>query len=210
MEQIYFNYNIKPGLSLDDFFVGKSNVNAFDILLKNKSVEKNFFLLGPNKSGKTHLGSIWADHFKAINFNNNLDQILKNKKNVFIDDIFNHLNEESIFHIINHCNSYNLKILVTSNLSLNDYNFILRDVSSRLKTFSSITIDLPDDELLVNLMTKLLHDKQIIIKNPEIFQFIIKRVDRSYEKIFILINKIDKLLLKKNKQLTIPLIKELI
>jgi len=81
---------------------------------------------------------------------------------------------------------------------------------SRLKTFINIKIDLPDDELLINFMIKLFHDKQIIVKNPEIFNFIINRVQRSYEKIFNLINKIDKLLLKENKQLTIPLIKKLI
>ena len=62
----------------------------------------------------------------------------------------------------------------------------------------------------MNLMIKLFNDKQIIVKNPEIFNYIIKRVDRSYEKVFILISKIDKLLFEKNKQLTIPLIKELI
>ena len=122
----------------------------------------------------------------------------------------NNINEEDIFHIINHCSSINCNILITSNMNLNEYTFQLKDLSSRLKTFININIDLPDDELLVNLMTKLFHDKQIIVKNPEIFHYIIKRVDRSYEKIFHLIDKIDNLLMKKNKQLTIPIIKELI
>ena len=102
------------------------------------------------------------------------------------------------------------KILVTSSIKLNEHIFKLKDLSSRLKTFINVNIDLPDDELLVNLMTKLFHDKQIIVKNPEIFHYIIKRVHRSYEKIFDLIDKIDNLLMKKNKQLTIPIIKELI
>ena len=71
-------------------------------------------------------------------------------------------------------------------------------------------IDLPDDELLMNLMLKLFKDKQIIIKNPEIFNYILRRVQRSYEKIFLLIEKIDRLSLEQKRQLTIPLIKELI
>ena len=50
----------------------------------------------------------------------------------------------------------------------------------------------------------------ISFKNPEIFNYIVKRVNRSYDNVFKLINNIDKLLLTKNKQLTIPLIKELI
>ena len=102
------------------------------------------------------------------------------------------------------------QLTITSSIKLNEHIFQLKDLSSRLKTFINVNIDLPDDELLVNLMTKLFHDKQIIVKNPEIYHYIIKRVHRSYEKIFNLIDKIDKLLMKKNKQLTIPLIKELI
>ena len=212
MEQTYFNYKFKPNLNIDDFFIGKSNINAFNSLIKEviKNKTKTFILIGPNKSGKTHLSSIWKSKFNAISYNNNLKDIIKIKSDVLIDDLNLRFKEEDIFHIINHCSLNNLKILITSNLELNDIRFTLTDLSSRLKTFPVIRIDLPDDEILVNLMVKLFHDKQIIIKNPEILNYIIRRVDRSYEKIFILIDKIDKLLLKKNKQLTIPLIKELI
>ena len=62
----------------------------------------------------------------------------------------------------------------------------------------------------MNLMIKLFKDKQIIIQHPEILNFILKRVHRSYEKIFLLIEKIDRLSLEQKRQLTIPLIKELI
>jgi len=103
-----------------------------------------------------------------------------------------------------------LKILITSNQKLNNYNFSLKDLSSRLKIFDSASIDLPDDKLLMNLMIKLLSDKQIIIKNADIFHYILKRVHRSYEKVFLLIENIDKLSLEKKRQLTIPLIKDLI
>ena len=66
------------------------------------------------------------------------------------------------------------------------------------------------EQIIHDINNKVIYDKQIIVKNPEIFHYIIKRVDRSYEKIFHLIDKIDNLLMKKNKQLTIPIIKELI
>ena len=209
MEQSFFNYNLRPNFSINDYFVGKSNIEAYNLLVNNKNIN-NLFLVGPSKSGKTHLAFIWQKKFNAIIYNNNIKQILENTSNVIVDNIFSNINEEEIFHIINHCSSVNCKILVTSNIKLNEYIFKLKDLSSRLKTFININIDLPDDELLINLMTKLFHDKQIIVKNPEIFHYIIKRVHRSYEKIFHLIDKIDNLLMKKNKQFTIPLIKELI
>ena len=209
MEQSFFNYNLRPNFSISDYFVGTSNIEAYNLLINTQNIN-NLFLVGPSKSGKTHLAFIWQKKFNAIIYDNNIKQILENTSNVIVDNIFDNINEEEIFHIINHCSSVNSKILVTSNIKLNEYTFQLKDLSSRLKTFININIDLPDDELLINLMTKLFHDKQIIVKNPEIFHYIIKRVHRSYDKIFHLIDKIDKLLMKKNKQLTIPIIKELI
>ena len=209
MEQSFFNYNLRPNFSISDYFVGTSNIEAYNLLINTQNIN-NLFLIGPSKSGKTHLAFIWQKKFNAIIYDNNIKQILENTSNVIVDNIFDNINEEEIFHIINHCSASNCKILVTSNIKLNEYNFRLKDLSSRLKTFINVKINLPDDELLVNLMTKLFHDKQIIIKNPEIFHYIIKRVHRSYEKVFQLIDKIDNLLMKKNKQLTIPIIKELI
>jgi len=209
MEQKHFNYNLNTHLSIDDYFIGDSNKDSYYHLINN-NFSKNFFLNGPNKSGKSHLGLIWKKKYNAISYENNLNEILDNKSNVLIDNFFKNTNEENIFHTINHCNLNNLNILIISSIPLFDYKFQLKDLSSRLKTFINIKINLPDDQLLINLMVKLFNDKQIIVKNPEIFNYIIKRVDRSYEKVFILINKIDNLLFEKNKQLTIPLIKELI
>ena len=210
MKQAYFNYNLYPSLSLDNFFVGNSNSDAFDLLLKDKSKPNKILLVGPNKSGKSHLSSIWKDKYNALLYKNNLNEIIEKKQNILIDNLFYRLNEEDIFHLINHSHFFHLKILITSTEEINNFNFNLDDLSSRLKTFFNIKINLPDDELLINLMIKLFHDKQIIIKNPEILNYIIKRVNRSYEKIYKLIDQIDKLLLQKNKQLTIPIIKELI
>ena len=210
MEQKHFNYKLKPNLAIDDYFVGNSNKKSFNILIQNNYKNNNFYLYGPNKSGKTHLGLIWKKKFDALIYNNNLDEIINYKRNIFIDDIFKNIIEEDIFHLINHCNLNKLNLLVTSSISLNEYIFQFKDLSSRLKTFINITIDLPDDELLMNLILKLFTDKQIIIKNPEIINYILRRVDRSYEKIFLFIEKIDKFSLIKKRQLTIPLIKELI
>ena len=59
-------------------------------------------------------------------------------------------------------------------------------------------------------MVKLFSDKQIIIKNKEIFDFVFKRLTRTYLDIYIFVEKLDRLSLEKKRQLTIPLIKEII
>ena len=80
----------------------------------------------------------------------------------------------------------------------------------RLKIFNYVNINKPDDEILINILTKLLMEKQFIIKNKDIFEFLLKRVNRTYEDIYELVNKMNKLSLEKKRQLTIPLIRELI
>ena len=210
MEQSYFNYNLKPGLAIDDFFVSTSNKKAYSFILNNKIDNKKILLIGPNKSGKTHLGKIWQKNNNAIFYENNFEIILNYKKNIFIDDFFKNINEEQIFHLINHCSINKLTILLTSNKELFEHNFLLKDLVSRLKTFNLLRINLPDDDLIINLIIKLLHDKQIIIKNEEIFHYILKRIERSYKDIFLLIENIDKLSLEKKRELTIPLIKKLL
>ena len=210
MEQSYFNYNLKPGLAIDDFFVSTSNKKAYSFVLNKKIDNKKILLIGPNKSGKTHLGKIWQKNNNAVSYENNFEIILNYKKNIFIDDFLKNINEEKIFHLINHCSINKLTILLTSNKEVFEHNFLLKDLVSRLKTFNLLRINLPDDDLIINLIIKLLHDKQIIIKNKEIFHYILKRIERSYEEIFLLIENIDKLSLEKKRELTIPLIKKLL
>ena len=210
MEQSYFNYNLKPGLAIDDFFVSTSNKKAYNFILNKKIDNQKILLIGPNKSGKTHLGKIWQKNNNAVSYENNFEIILNYKKNIFIDDFLKNINEEQIFHLINHCSINKLTILLTSNKEVFEHNFLLKDLVSRLKTFNLLRIDLPDDDLIINLIIKLLHDKQIIIKNEEIFHYILKRIERSYAEIFLLIENIDKLSLEKKRELTIPLIKKLL
>ena len=208
-KQNFFNYYLKEIKDSSNFFVNKTNQDTHDIIVKSKSVN-NIFLNAPNKSGKSHLVNIWNKNNNAILYCYNLREIIDAKQNVAIDDLFKNIIEEDIFHIINHCKQENLKILITSNLSLNDYSFKLKDLKSRLKTFYHVSISNPDDEMIKIILTKLLLEKQFIIKNPEIFEYLVNRIERSYQSIYNLVDKLDKLSLEKKRQLTIPLIKEII
>ena len=207
--QDYFNYNLKEIKDSSNFFVNSTNSDSYKIIINNNMI-KNIFLKAPNKSGKSHLINMWVKNNQAILYKNNLKEILYSKKNVAIDNLFLTLIEEDIFHIINHCKNENLKIFITSNLNINQYNFKLTDLKSRLKTFYHVSILNPDDEMVKIILTKLLHEKQFIIKNPEIFEFLVKRIERSYQSIYNIVKKLDKFSLQNKRQLTIPLIKEIL
>ena len=135
---------------------------------------------------------------------------MNQNKNIFYDDLFSNLNEEYLFHLINHCFNNNLKIIICTEKSLSEYNFKINDLSSSLKSFHFVEINNPDDQLLNNLLMKLFYDKQIIINNNEVFSFITKRINRTYLDVYKFVEKIDELSLEKKRELTIPLIKKLL
>jgi len=208
-KQFFFNFKSNSELDINSFFVNSTNKEAYTLVTNNKFIG-NIILVGPKKSGKTHLANIWRNNNNALVYNNNIDKIITQNKNVLIDDLFINLEEEKLFHMINHCISNKLNILVTSEIDLFEYNFKLEDLSSRLKIFHYASINKPDDEIIINFLTKLLTEKQFIIKNNDIFEFLLNRVKRTYEDVYELVNKMDKLSLEKKRQLTIPLIRELI
>ncbi len=206
--QTIFNYYFSDEID-GDFFVNDTNQAAFQNIDDN-SFNQNILLFAPKKSGKTYLIYKWLKKNNAILYKNNFNEIIKLKKNVAIDDILDNKSEEKLFHIINHCRSYNLKILATTSTNLIEHKFDLADLYSRLRSFYYLKINLPDDEMCKILLTKFFYKKQIIVKNKEIFEFIFNRVSRSYCDIYEFVEKIDKLSLEKKRQLTIPLIKEIL
>ena len=207
IEQKSFNYKFNNNQYEHNFFVNRTNFYAFNYLINNDS--KFSFLYGPQKSGKSYLAQIWLKKNNAIQFKNNYEKLLDYKNNILIDDFYI-FDEEKVFYIVNSCILNNLKILITSNNKINEINFKYKDLSSRLKTFSNLEINQPNDEMLLAILTKLLMDKQFIINSNDIFQYILRRVDRSYQGINAIVDKLDILSLEKKRQLTIPLIKEIL
>lgn len=211
IEQKIFNFTLKKNNEIDDFIVSESNNIAYKLLINKNSIDKYICLKGPAKSGKTYLGLLWQKINNAIIYKkNDYDIILNQKNNIFYDNLTVNLNEENLFHLINHCYNNNLKILITSNIFPSEYEFKIKDLSSRIKSFHLVEIQDPDDELLNNLLLKLFYDRQIIIKNNEIFFYITKRINRTYKDLYNFVEKIDRLSLSEKRQLTIPLIKKLL
>ena len=207
--QKIFNFQFSSKNKYENYFVNHTNQKAYDLTILD-NFNQNIFLYGPKKSGKSYLANLWKNKNNAIQYNNNFSTIIETKKNIFIDDVLGKTSDENIFHLINHCKLNNLKMYFVSSININAYDFKFRDLQSRLREFIYLEIKSPDDEMCKMLMVKLFSDKQIIIKNEEIFDFIFKRLNRTYFDIYIFVEKLDRLSLEKKRQLTIPLIKEII
>jgi len=100
-------------------------------------------------------------------------------------------------------------LIINSLTPINEMSFKLDDLKSRTKNCLVAKIDKPDDELMFALILKNFSDRQIVI-DKKLINFIIKRVDRSYDKIFEFIYKIDEISLKKKKSIDFKIIKEVL
>ena len=159
IKQKSFNYtfNDKDDNELN-FFVNKSNFYAFNGIINNDI--KCSFLYGPKKSGKSYLSKIWLKKNNAIEYKNNYELLLNLHNNILIDNLLFY-DQEKIFHIVNNCILNNSKILITSDIKINSIDFKFKDLSSRLKTFSNLEINQPNDEMLLAILTKLLVDNNL-------------------------------------------------
>ena len=88
-------------------------------------------------------------------------------------------------------------------------NIKLTDLKSRTESFVNLGIELPTDDLLRVIISKSFSDKQIVI-TPKISEYIIKNVERSYEKVFKFIKEVDDMSLSSGKSININLIKKVL
>ncbi|MDC1025866.1 DnaA/Hda family protein [Candidatus Pelagibacter sp.] len=213
LNQLILNFDYDQNFKDQDFYVSKSNEFAFKLLNSWPKWEKNFVnLIGEKFSGKTHLINIFLEKFKGIKIEaNEIDnEFLKKIKvfeNIIIENLNDKIDENLLFTLLNIIDQDNKYIILTSKNPIVDYSFKLNDLNSRSKNFLLCNIEKPGDDLMYALILKNLSDRQISI-DKKLVDFIIKRIDRSYGKIFEFIYKIDKISLKRKKPIDFKIIKE--
>ena len=213
LNQLLLDFNYEQNFKDDDFYVGKSNFYPFELINKWPKWEKNFLNISGEKfSGKTHLANIFLKKFNGIRIESNLlnDENLRSIKpyqNVVLEDLNLDVNEKLIYSLFNIIDQDNKFLIITSSVPVAEIDFSLKDLKSRTKNCLLAKIENPDDELMFALILKNLSDRQITL-NKKLIDFIIKRVERSYGKIFEFIYKIDKISLKKKKSIDFKIINE--
>jgi len=213
LNQLILNFDYDQNFKDQDFYVSKSNEFAFKLLNSWPKWEKNFVnLIGEKFSGKTHLINIFLKKFKGIKIEANEinNEFLKNIKvfeNIIIENFDDKIDENILYSLLNIIDQDNKYLILTSKNPIVDYSFNLNDLNSRSKNFILCNIEKPGDDLLFALILKNLSDRQISI-DKKLVDFIIKRIDRSYGKIYDFIYKIDKISLKRKKPIDFKIIKE--
>ena len=213
LNQLLLDFDYEQNFRDDDFYVGKSNFYPFELINKWPKWEKNFLNISGEKfSGKTHLTNIFLKKFNGFRIEASLlnDENLRTVKpyqNIILEDLNLDINEKLIYTLFNIIDQDNKFLIITSSAPIAEINFKLEDLKSRTKNCLLAKIENPDDELMFALILKNLSDRQITL-DKKLIDFIIKRVERSYGKIFEFIYKIDKISLKKKKSIDFKIINE--
>tara|TARA_A100000164_G_C21785885_1_gene713378 strand:- start:363 stop:1025 length:663 start_codon:yes stop_codon:yes gene_type:complete len=215
LKQKIIKFDYEKNFKYEDYYVTKTNEDIFKLLNNWPKWEKNFLnISGEKYSGKTHLINIFLNQFKGMkieanSFNNDHLKEIKIHQNVVLENLNEDVDEKLIYSLFNIIDQDNKYLIVTSNISIVDLKFGLEDVRSRTKNFLLNSINKPDDDLIFALLLKNFSDRQISIEK-KLINYIIKRIDRSYGKIFDLIYKIDEVSLKMKKQIDLKIIKEVL
>jgi chromosomal replication initiation ATPase DnaA len=214
-EQLIFTFPFKKSYLSQDFYVSKNNFNAFKLIESWPKWSSRFVnIFGPKGCGKTHLANVLMSKIQSVltsakKVDEEILSKYKTKECLIIDDFENNIDEKLLYSVINMAFQDNKYLIISSPISLKKFKIKLKDLNSRFASFIDIGIDLPTDDLLRVILTKNFSDKQIQVSKKNI-DYILKYIDRSYEKVNSFVNSIDNLSLIKAKPINLQLIKNVL
>ena len=214
-DQLILKFPSQQAYKKEDFYVSPSNQEAYDFIdIWPRWIKRIVNIYGPPNSGKSHLLSIFKNKTSFLQIDpSQLDEKIflefKTKEALIIENLDENISEKLLYSLWNIALQDNKYLLISSRKKIGLYKFKLKDLISRVNSSLSIGINLPSDDLIGVIIAKNLSDKQIKVEKKHI-DYIIKRIDRSYEKIsqFILI--LDRYSLKKGSPFSLKLIKEVL
>jgi len=140
---------------------------------------------------------------------NTVISILDNFECIIIDDFENDIDHKILYSLLNQSKQLEKYILINSLKPLREFQFQTNDLKSRVNSFLPIGIELPTDNLLRVIIMKSFSDKQVSL-DPKLCDYIIKNVERSYEKMIKFLKDVDELSLSSGKSININLIKKVL
>ena len=208
-----FDHNIE--FNEHDYYVSRSNYLAFNLIQNWPKWERKILnISGDTFSGKTHLAKIFQYKSNALylghsDINEDVFKKIKLNESIVIDDFEKIKNENLLYSLFNLIYQDNKYLLILSNRIISKIKYNLDDLNSRAKNCIFAQIENPDDDLIFAIIVKSFSDRQIKLEK-KLLEFIIKRIERSYGKIYEFIYKVDELSLKKKKPINLKTIREIL
>ena len=215
MSQLIFKFPFRTSYFEKDFFVSSNNFEAYKLIESwPKWPDKKINIYGPKGSGKTHLINILSKKTKLLiieanHFDQKVIEVIEKYNCIVIENYEGNIDEKLLYSTLNHIIQLNKNLIINSLKSIKLINIDLPDLKSRLNSFTEVGIKLPTDDLLRVIISKTFSDKQIQLSNNHL-EFIIKNIERSYEKISKFTKDVDNISLSTGKSININLIKKVL
>ena len=187
MDQIALPLNWPVADGESDFLIAEANRHAFEHLRRWSVWPVMATLLtGPRKSGRSLLGRIFV----------------RNTGGRLFDDAEQH-EEEDLFHAWNDAQARRKPLLIIADSPPPAWQIELPDLRSRLAATPHVSVGEPDDELIGDLVAKLLADRGIVVPT-ELADYLVPRIERSYVAVLQVVDLLDRAILSTHRRMTIP------
>ena len=216
MSQLIFKFPFKTKYFEQDFYVSSNNFSVYKLIEAWPNWSNKWLnIYGVSGSGKTHLSKILEKKINKVkiinagNINNLTINLLEKFECIIIDNYKNNIDQTILYSLLNQSKQLEKFILINSEIPIKQMKFQTADLKSRIDSFLFMGIELPTDDLLQVIITKSFSDKQVEL-DPKISSYIIKNVERSYDKMFKFLKDVDELSLSSGKSININLIKKVL
>ncbi len=219
--QLPLEFTPEPYLGKEDFMIAACNHEAFALV--DSWPNWPFFAIciyGPEGCGKTHLATMFAHNVanltrwpykvpvvRAKDIRFETLQLFDECRCLIVEELSENVDNEALFHLYNHYRNEGGYILFTAAQAPARTRFTLPDLQSRMNIVPSVAISEPDDEMLSALILKLFTDRQIIIA-PEIINYILLNMQRSFAYARNLVAEIDNISLARKRAVSLSIVKE--
>lgn len=217
-EQLPLDLGHRTAMGREDFLIAPGNQDAVAwIDLWPDWPAPALVLYGPAASGKSHLAAVWRDQSGAVKVEareaagKTGEELAALGRHLVLDDadrlIGQVAGEKALFHLYNIFKEEGRTLLLTMTDAPVRRAFALPDLASRLRAAPGVAIREPDDALLAAVLVKLFSDRQLRVP-AEVVNYIIPRIERSFEAARFIATQIDEKALESQKTVTVPFIKE--
>lgn len=202
--QIPLNLPYQNSKTAEDFLVSDANKDAFSWVKTDSPPFSIALILGESGCGKTHLAHIFSP---VVIQGSELDEAVLSclSPRVAVDNVES-APEVVLFHLYNIAKEQQVPFLMTARKTP---TWQLPDLKTRMRTIPTLTIQPPDDFLMMSLLCKAFISRQVDV-DSDVVAYLLTHLDRSYIAIHQIVELADNVSLSQKRRITIPLIKEAI
>lgn len=206
--QLTLDLALEPRFGREDFLVSPSNELAYNHIEAWPNWPDHVLVLGgPEGSGKSHLGAIWAEAahawtIDAFELTKERVPYLASNGALLIEDVdASDIDEAALFHLLNLVRERGSYIVLTAVSPIGKWWIKTPDLVSRLRLAPGVMLDPPDDSLLRAVLVKLFVDRQLIV-DTSIIDYIALRSARSLSRAEKVVAKLDSEALSQRRRIT--------